>query len=228
MAVVTRYFSTTSAGAGDGTTWADRAELLPSGNWSSIITGFNFAGSDSLECRIGPGTYPFTATLTNALFANLPTRSNRLYIIGSDSSGIPIQPDGWISPVPIYPSTNYPLFTSSSGVGLFALNYVEVAFVKAVVSSNGSIISSPAIAYCDIENTANNTSAGCVSFTRNNGHVLHTRMKCSGSAYSQLLALNSSSFVHVLNCRLEGNPSATSGGRHGLTASSWQAMNRCR
>jgi len=44
MAIVTRYFSTTSAGAGDGTTWADRAMLFPtsitvnSGTWSGPFT----------------------------------------------------------------------------------------------------------------------------------------------------------------------------------------------
>lgn len=226
MAVVTRWFSTVAAGTGDGTSWANRAQLVNGATWSSVITGFSFAGSDSLECRVGPGTYAYTATLTNALFANPPTRSNRIYIVGSDSSGSPIQPFGWSSAEPTYPSSSYPLFTSSSGVGLFNMVSLSVAFIKAVVSSNGSVVSAPVVTYCDIENTANNSAASCFVLTRNSMYIAHNRMKCSGTAYNVVMDLSASGMAYVGNCRLEGNPSATSGGRRGLTASSWQPFNK--
>ncbi|AMV31721.1 hypothetical protein VN12_16590 [Pirellula sp. SH-Sr6A] len=225
MAVVTRWFSTTSAGAGDGTSWADRAQLVSGATWSSVITGFNFSLGDSLECRIGPGTYAYTATLTNASFTTPPTRSNRIYIIGSDSWGMPIQPSGWISPVPIYPSTNYPLFTSSSGVGLFGVTWLEVAFIKAIVSSNGSIIGAPVVMFCDLENTASHASARCFSITRLGMHFVNNKLKCSGSIYDRIIDIQDSGYANIINCRLEGNASASSGGRHGLTANSWQPAN---
>ena len=45
MSLITRYFSTAS-GAGDGTTWADRAALFAAGAWSSVINewGVNVYG----------------------------------------------------------------------------------------------------------------------------------------------------------------------------------------
>ena len=70
MAIVTRYFSTASAGAGDGTTWANRAILFTGGAWSTVITGFAFNGSDSMVARIGPGTYTVTVGMASGLFAN--------------------------------------------------------------------------------------------------------------------------------------------------------------
>ncbi len=87
MATVTRYFSTAGAGTADGTSWANRAALFSGGAWSTVITGFNFTGSDSLECRIGPGSYTITASLASGLFANAPTVSNPLILQGCDSSG---------------------------------------------------------------------------------------------------------------------------------------------
>lgn len=63
MAIVIRYFSTASAGSGDGTTWADRAVFFTGGAYSTVLTNFDFSGSDTLHCYLGPGTYGIGETL---------------------------------------------------------------------------------------------------------------------------------------------------------------------
>src|SRR5689334_12015839 len=102
MAITTRYFSTTGAGAADGTTWADRAALFSAGNWSTVITGFNFAGTDSMVARVGPGNYTCSQSLASGLFANPPTIANPLILHACDSSGNLIDPPSptWTADLP--------------------------------------------------------------------------------------------------------------------------------
>lgn len=124
MAVVTRYFSTASAGAGDGTSWANRAALFSGGIWSSIITGFAFNGSDSLEARIGPGTYNSGQTLTAGLFANAPTSLNPLILRACNSSGInwiPPNP-GWVSAQPTWDTTDMPIIICGATTTFQSIN----------------------------------------------------------------------------------------------------------
>lgn len=130
MAVVTRFFSTTSAGAGDGTTWANRAALFSSGNWSSVITGFNFAGSDSLEARVGPGNYTCGQTLASGLFSNPPTVLNPVIIMACDSSGNNWSPPnpGWVSAQPTWDTTGMPVITCGSALSVTAANLANAFF----------------------------------------------------------------------------------------------------
>ena len=124
MAVVTRYFSTTSAGAGDGTTWADRAALFSGGNWSSIITGFAFNVGNALEARVGPGNYTVTQNLVPGLFANPPTILNPIVIRACDSSGsnwIPPSPS-WLSCTPTWDTTNMPIITCGTTITARAMD----------------------------------------------------------------------------------------------------------
>jgi hypothetical protein len=110
VAIVTRFFSTVGAGAEDGTTWADRAPLFNSGVWSTIVSGFSFAGSDSLEVLVGPGTYTATAILSAT-----PTNANPLLIHGYDATNarklIPAN-QSWKSSEP-FDATGMPLINSS-------------------------------------------------------------------------------------------------------------------
>lgn len=113
MALTVRYFSTSSAGAGDGTTWADRAALFSSGNWSSIITGHDFTSS-GLRCRVGPGTYSCSQLLQNSLFTNAPTADKPLIVEGADSSGDRLSsPMPWVSAQPVWDDSSQPVISTT-------------------------------------------------------------------------------------------------------------------
>lgn len=131
MAVVTRFFSTTSAGAGDGTSWANRAALFSSGNWSSVITGFNFSGSDSLEARVGPGNYTSNQTLASGLFSNPPTVLNPLIVRACDSSGNNWSPPnlGWVSAQPTWDQTGMPVITCGNTITVRSVDIANAVLI---------------------------------------------------------------------------------------------------
>lgn len=237
MAVVTRWFSTVAAGAGDGTSWANRAALLPSGNWSSIITGFNFAGSDSLHCLLGPGTYSCSQSLASTLFTNVPTVLNNLSLLPCDSSGSLIRTwdSSWVSSQPAWDSSTMPVIQTSTNISTIAGINIFIEGIKFVATgrTGGAVHESTSsqsqfISNCVFENQASGSSvrAGFFSAATN---VSNTIYKCSGTAYSSVLRIVNTG-VLLENCRIEGNKSATSGNRHGYDNSSGQAQtifNRC-
>jgi hypothetical protein len=95
MALVTRYFDVTGAGAADGTSYANRAPLFVTGNLNSIIRGFSFA-ADALDCICEPGTYTQSVTVNAASFTSgTPSRPRRLMIRTAGWSQL-----GWKSPQP--------------------------------------------------------------------------------------------------------------------------------
>lgn len=97
MGLVTRFFDLNGNGTADGTSYDNRAPLLVGGNWSSIITGFNFGSSDVLFCRVEPGEYIQAQALANGLFSSNPTRERPLFFSASNG-GVPWQPpSGWRS-----------------------------------------------------------------------------------------------------------------------------------
>jgi hypothetical protein len=115
MGVVYRYFSTSSAGDGDGTSWANRAALFSGGNWSNIITGFDFT-SDSLECRIGPGTYTCTQTFQHSLFSTPPTIHRPVVLVGCDNGGAVLGAPDWTSDQPVWDTSNLPHINTTQSI----------------------------------------------------------------------------------------------------------------
>lgn len=216
MAIVTRYFSTSSAGAADGTTWADRAALFTTGNWSSVITGFAFSGSDSLECRIGPGDYTMSQTLSSAIVTNPPVAGNKLYLHACDSSGNlldPTDPD-WSSAQPVWSQTGIPQITISGNYNcnLANTNYRLLTFIVGSVSHTLPVVTnSSCVDFIYINNASiSSSSSGLASVTA----ATNCCVKMTAS-YSE--AVDAATGSYIKNVRAEGNGSAGSGNRNGVS-----------
>jgi hypothetical protein len=216
MSLVTRYFSTSSAGAADGTTWADRAALFSAGNWSTVITGFNFSGTDSLLGLLGPGTYTCSQSLASGLFTNAPTVANPLILHGCDSSGnvLAVPNPSWVSAMAAWDSSGLPLIqttTNISTVNLANCTARLLAFSASGNTTNAVIGSAVAtVDWCSVVSSSSNTSAASVATIATLTNSVATM---SGTSYA-----SASGATDMLNCRLGGNASATSGNRHGWTS----------
>ena len=216
MAIVVRYFSTSAAGAGDGTTWADRAAFISGGAFSTIITGFNFIGPDSLEVRLGPGSYSAPTDFSSSQFtSNQPRPEFPLVIHGCDSSGNRITPDvGWNCAEGPLVVTNFPVIDLSS-TRVFNLANMTVRCICLTSSRGGSPITQQqamSLDYVKLENTASNSSAACISSSGDFALISNCHFICSGTSFNAVFAGVGS--VH--NVRIEGNSSASSGNRRGI------------
>jgi hypothetical protein len=218
MAIVTRYFSTTGAGAADGTTWADRAALFSAGNWSTVITGHDFAGSDSMVARIEGGlTYTCSQALASGLFANAPRAANPLILHGCDSSGnllTPPDPD-WTSDQPAWSTSTLPIIATTTNIATFNLTWGLYRLIGLTASgrTGGEVVSQAR--YSDwislVNSTANTSTAGFA----NSGYMRITNsvVSMTGSSYGVGINAHGESTVH--NCRVLG-VAGTSGARDGL------------
>ncbi len=219
MAVVTRYFSTVGAGAADGTTWADRAELATAGVWSTVITAFDFTGSDSLLCLIGPGSYTIGATLVNTLFgggATAPTAANPLMVHGCDSSGNVLEPPDpdWTSDLPAWDPSGLPDLQTTTNIGTINLANTQVRLIRitATGATTNAIIGGTT-PFWDWIYASNSASGTSVSICGNTPYIANSVMILTGTSYAQ-----ASTAVVMDNCRLPGNLSASSGNRYGWSS----------
>lgn len=220
MAVVTLYFSTSSAGAADGTTWADRAALFSAGNWSTVITGFNFAGSDSLRCYIGPGSYTCSQQLASGLFSNAPTVANPLVMQGCDSSGnaIAVPDPDWTSDQAAWDDSTLPVIATTSNVGTINLANCGLVLLKFTASARNGAVVSPAFAeWCVVTNTQANTNAQAMLLTSTLGRLYGCVLSCTGSSYDAVMS--TSSTMPVTNTRVVG-VAGSSGNRRGVVLTS--------
>lgn len=197
MAKVIRYFSTTSAGAGDGTSWANRASLFSAGAWSTIITGFSFGGSDSLECRIGPGTYSITVALSGLSI----TAGNKCIIHGCDSSGeLLIPPYGWSSASGRFDDSLYPILSTSTNIN--TINTAAILrclkFEASGLTTNACVNSTREIAFCSF----NLAGTGGVSSNAINAPSAFSNLVLS-SLTSFGYAFNTGSASRTINNRVE-------------------------
>jgi hypothetical protein len=220
MAIVTRYFSTAGAGTADGTSWANRAALFSGGAWSTAITGFNFTGTDSLECRIGPGAYTITVSLASGLFANAPTAANPLTFQGCDSSGArlaPPDPD-WTSAEPAFTDTAFPALSATTNINVLALANLMARMLKVSITTTGASVAMmnlTAIDWCTIYSSSNNVSSNGIN---NCSSISNTSLKMLGSNYSGGIAASNSN-LRIQNVRVEGNPTAGAGSGINIFAS---------
>lgn len=215
MANLVRYFSTSSAGAGDGTSWADRAALLSSGNWSSTLTSLDFT-SDSYTIMVGPGTYSLSQAWGTGLFANPPTAANPIIFAGCDSSGVILSPpdSDWCAAQPAWDDSNMPVIATTTNIATFNNSAMVGLYMLKFTSSgrNGAVIASCMYTnWVIIEQSASNTSATAMAFpTRAASNMV---IKMTGSSYQYGLAAGAQL---IDNVRIEGNSSASSGDRHGF------------
>lgn len=216
MAVVRRYFSTTGAGAADGTSWANRAALFSAGAWSTIITGFNFT-SDSLEAYVGPGSYSISAVLST-WSSTAPSQKFPCFLIACDSSGnkwTAPNPD-WVAAMPDWDTTGMPVLTGTTNS---VINHAGVALEGLVIASavNGTVINGlHSIRWCVVSNTGNNAGGAALGGSPISMECVIA--KCTGTAYDKVCG--SAPAGVAVNVRVVGNLSATSGNRHG-----WQTSN---
>lgn len=217
MAVVTRYFSTAAAGAGDGTSWANRAQFVNAGTYSSVITGFSFAGSDSLHCYLGPGTYAITANLSIT-----PTSSNPFILQACDSSGNPLaHPDpDWMSCQPDFDTSGMPLIQWSTNIAFLTSTQAHSAviginFEASSLVNQAMIASIRKIERCRLANSTSQSAAACVSVT--SGTVIDSILTCSGTGFGSIFTSSAEGVIQ--NCRISGNSSATVGNRECIRVS---------
>jgi hypothetical protein len=224
VAIVVRYFSTTGAGAEDGTTWADRAPFISGGAYSTVLTGFNFGGTDAMEARIGPGNYTLPIDFAAARFTvAAPTARNPLYFFGANSDGTAIAPDyNWIAAKEALNITGFPNFSGGASFS-FLCPYVRYRCIDFTWGRNGSTIGAHNFAVfenCKIHNTNSNTNVSAITVAETMEFV-NCHFECSGTTYNYLAsALGGASAQCFRNCRFVANPSATSGNRDGVVLAS--------
>jgi len=216
VAIVTRYFGVTSAGAGDGTTWADRAALFDgSGNWSTVITGFDFSGSDSLECRVGPGTHECTQGLTTGLWTNPPTVTNQLVLLSADSNGdrLPVPAPDWTAARPVWDVSGV---SRIDFVGNFKIVETGVhtvwhnLHITSDATTNAGLRDRGVLSWIYAEFSGSHTNVGFGGSLS----ITNCAAKMTGPTFGA--GIDHTSNARMDNIRIEGNPDATSGVRRGV------------
>lgn len=211
-AIVTRYFSTTGAGAADGTTWADRAELDPAGTWASVILLFAFNGADAMVACIGPGTYTFTTGLASGLFVNPPSAVNPLFLVGCDGSGnrLSIPDPNWQSNEAAFDDSTLPVLATTTNIATVALSNTFMLLLKLTASGrNGAVASPTHFDWSVVVNSTANTAAVAVGTSSVSNSVL----SCTGSSYSAVATPSNGN--NMDNVRVVG-VTGSSGNRDGV------------
>lgn len=223
MAVVHRYFGVTSAGTGDGTSWANRAALLtsPTGDWSSVIKSFDFSGSDSLVCWIGPGTYGddtfFLDGLSPGDFTNPPTQQNTLTLAACDSSGDPWEPPdpNWVSAQPCWDTSDMPEIRVGN-VGIFDSMFLW-AYGLRIVASGLTVDTLKEGGHAEWVVIENNSSGTSLSMVAGNGwtSLKNCCLLMNGTAFEKFMDIATTQ-RYIDNVRMEATASPSGGNRYGV------------
>jgi hypothetical protein len=221
MAVITKYFSTN--GTGDGSTYANRAALFNSGNWSTEITGVNYS-NDTLICFVEPGTYTCNQTLDSSIFTNPPTTNglSALVFIAAKEGEVWQDPrPDWNCCEPEWDTTDMP-FIQGSGLALVTLGssyFYGFNFESAIADA---LIRNASFNRCRFENlggvgTLNNT-AGVFG----PGLFINSFIKMSSSRWNYGLQPAASNPSNINNVRISGVNLSTSGNpsKRGLSGTS--------
>lgn len=215
MALTERYFAVTAAGDADGTSVANRAALFDgSGNWSSVITGFDFS-ANGLRCRILPGAYTCSQTLNTTTITTDPTAANPILLHGAAADGSLLTPPNpnWQSCQPAWDtaagwtSSNWPVIATTTNIATISLAhcFIRLCCFTASGRTGGGVLGlSGGLDWVSCSNSASNASAGAVA----SGFVAMSNcvLTCTGSTYSSVLAsINADS---VSNARIVGGGSS--------------------
>jgi hypothetical protein len=220
-AIVERWFAVSSAGAADGTSHANRAALFSAGNWSTVISGFNFAGSDSLKCYIEAGSYTCSQTLGAAIFSNVPTTGNPLILVGADSSGNALTPPdpNWTSAQPAWSTATLPTIATTTNIPTINLTgevcfFYLINFTATSRTTTGGVVSSAtSLVWCQVTNSASGTAVNAVGAVANSINSVYS---CTAASYDAVVNITTGTTEYT-NCRIVGNASASSGNRRGMT-----------
>jgi len=212
MAMLTRYFSTAAAGAGDGTSWANRAQLVSGATWSTVITGNNFT-TDGMLAYIGPGTHASTGQLSSGAFANAPTAANPLILHGCDSSGNPLTPpdENWQSNEAPWDTSSLPIITATSNNTINLAN-CSVRLLAFSTTGGGWTLTSCALAdWVSCTHSGNGTSDLLVNSSALK--VSNSILKMTAASFDSAVLLSGNS---ITNCRIYATSSGGSGNRQGI------------
>lgn len=233
MAVTTLYFGASSAGAGDGTSWADRAEFVSGGAINTLISAFDFT-SDTLIARIGPGTHTLTTSISTFTGAAGPSASFPCILEGCLSDGSRWQPPDpdWCSAQPAWDADDatypMPIIATTTNIATIANQFVAAYGIKFTASgrTTAAIITiCKWLEWVQVINSTSNTSAIAITVTNIATFVKNVFASCTGSSYSAVANLAA---LLQDNIRLEGNAAASSGNRNGLAISNNDAFNLSR
>lgn len=214
-AATVRYFSTTAAGDETGSSWANRAALFSAGNWSTVISGHDFATS-ALKCFIGPGSYTCSQSLTTTVITTDPTAQFPLFLCGCDSSGaaLAIPDPDWVSPMPAWDDSTLPVIATTTNIATLNLTHCFTLLLKFTASGrNGGVIGTGIVGmyWTVVLNSTANSAAIAVTSAKAYGCVF----TCTGSSYDTIVSVGG---TPMTNCRVEG-VTGSSGNRRGITSS---------
>lgn len=208
MAIVTRFFDVSGAGSADGTSYANRAPLIVSGLFNNIIRSWPFNGSDALECALEPGIY--TGLTTNMAFSvAAPTATKRLFFRTAGFT-----PPRWLSAQPIWSRANMARIQANiASLGIANTQWYGICFEASI----NSIMFANAVQHFDWCIGENAGSGAAVTTVGSALGSLYTNcaFRCTSTNYASVVNLANAA---MLNCRLQGNPSATTSTRNGLAS----------
>lgn len=179
-------------------------------NWSPLIRAHDYTTSPLLA-YIGAGSYTCNQVLA---FTVSSTAANRLVLHGADAVGNSWAPPDrdWMSCQTEWSSADMPIITTSTNA--LALTGAIFFYGLSVIGATAGVLcgtNSHMAEWCIIENTANNSGA-----TAYGGRgAANCVFKCSGTSYS--VVCSDASFP-IVNCRIVGNTSASSGTRRGVSS----------
>lgn len=212
MAIQVKYASTSAAGAGDGSSWANRAALFASGLWGAVVT--SHSATDSVIVYIGPGTYTCSQALESGIMGNAPGVKTPLILHGCDGSGNPLTPadQGWTSDQPGWDDSGLPNIQTTTNIATLNLANTSARFIKLSASGrNGPIVTNGTFFdWCSVVNSTSNSSAIAAQAALRYTNCL---LQCSGNAFDTVMFAPNASIIR--NCRIWGTGS--SGNRRGIT-----------
>lgn len=205
MALVTRYFSTTAAGTGDGTSWENRAALFVGGNWSSVITTFVW-GTNRLECRIGPGNYTCSQQLSSAILHASSTGFS-LILYGCNSDGTLWTSPKWSSAQSVFWENEIPCidYTLDGTVITFSTFLRGIKIKRGNnTHGSGSIISNCTCDWVIAEFHPNISTTGIIVSPSTGSVYTNTVIKSYSLGYARAFQLSGAGAINfAINCRVE-------------------------
>lgn len=179
-------------------------------NWSPLIRGHDYA-TNPLLCYIGAGSYTCNQALA---FTVSPTTANRLVLHGANASGNAWAPPDrdWSSSQAEWSSVDMPVITTSTNA--LALTGNIFFYGLSITGATAGVLcgtTSHMAEWCIMQNTANNPGATAYGGRGASNCVF----KCSGTSYAVVC---SDAAFPIVNCRIVGNTSASSGTRRGVSS----------
>lgn len=220
MAIVTRYFasSTPLSSDGSGTTWANRVALFSGGVWSSIITGFDFGAGNSLHAVIGKDTYTITATLTAASFTvSIPSAGNPLFLSGADDQGnlLDVPEPEWLSCLPDWDDSSLPILSTASDITIVSLAHSYCRLLKFVATNRrGAIVANSRLNWCAFDQQSVQAAGFCASLMP---YASNCVFRCSSSEFRS--AVIPTTNTRLVNCRMIASQVGSGGNRNGVECS---------